>query len=201
MNKEEKLSFDVRRTVLLGAYMKAWGMPMSRVLAEKDDHIVEAYFFPASADGKINRYVTMGVSGHCMPNGKVADWELLLALPTDNGGASEAEVISFLFDVMAYSLSPEVPFKLGLAIPESKLAPRSWAARALLIDEPRAEPEHLTEIQVGEESVKLLWIVPIHRDECELIYRDGLEAFDDAEAASQWSPADPCRPSFLSKNI
>jgi len=197
MAKEQEFQHDVRRTVLLGAYMGAWGMPSSRTVTRRGEHVVEAYTFPAVDGVPVNRFATVGISGHEMEDGRKADWELFLALPPDNAGASDEEVLSFLFDVMAYSISKVKNFDLGTIIPESPLAPQSWTARALLVDEPRAEPEFLSEIELGPEVVRLRWIVPIYRDEFEVIRTNGLDAFDKAAETSEWSPADPRRPSFL----
>lgn len=48
--KERELSFDIRRTVILGAYMREWEMPEYRVILSKPEtgvH-VEIYYFPAA---------------------------------------------------------------------------------------------------------------------------------------------------------
>lgn len=200
MNEEIKFKLDIRRTVLLGAYMKAWGMPSSRTVARKGEHVVEVYAFPANDDARVNRFATVGVSGHVLEGRNVADWELFLAVPTDNAGASDEQVVSFLLDVMAYSVTKVKEFGLGTIIPESPLVPQSWLARAVLVDEPRAEPEFLAEMVLGAELVKLRWVVPIHGDEYEAIRSNGLDAFDQAAETSEWSAADPRRPSFLQPN-
>jgi hypothetical protein len=93
-------------------------------------------------------------------------------------------------------LREDVAFEIGNAFPPSVLAPPAWTARAFLVDQPRAEPEFLSSMQVGAYEVKLFWIVPIHEDEFSLIKHSGVEAYDQIEAASEWSPADPLRASF-----
>jgi len=199
MNKEHELSLDIRRTVLLGAYIQAWGMPLDRTISRKGDHRVEVYSFPHSGKARLNRYATVGVSGHSLPDGKVTNWELFLVTPEDDAGASSGEVVSFLLDVMAFSLCQNVRFEIGKAFDESPLAPKSWKARAFLLDEPRAEPEFLSEIHVGAECVKLIWVMPVHKDEFEIIKKSGIETFDEAAEMSEWSPADPRRVSFFDK--
>ncbi|MBC3876122.1 suppressor of fused domain protein [Undibacterium flavidum] len=197
MNDDGALAFDVRRTVLLASYIQAWGMPHSRTISEKGNHRVEVYFFPSKDDDVINRYATIGLSGHVSDTGKVLDWELFMAVPSDNAGATIDEIIFFILDVMAFSQRKDVPFKIGMAFAESPLMPQQWRSRAFLIDEPRAEPESLSEIKLGSEVVKLFWIIPIYKNEYEAIRDGGIEKFDKGEAASSWSPADPSRPSFL----
>lgn len=195
MQLSKELELDLRRTLLLGAYMRAWGMPLERNVSRKGEQAVEVYAFPALGDSKVNRYATVGLSGLAREDGQPVDFELLLAVLADNGGATAGDVTSFLMDVVAYALRREVRLHEGSTVPESPLAPKAWAARALLIDEPRAEPEELAEIAVGPQRVKLWWLVPIHGAEQALIVSKGLAAFDAAQEASEWSLADPGRPS------
>lgn len=51
--KERELSFDIRRTLILGAYMREWQMPEYRVILKKPETgaYVEIYYFPA-VEGK-----------------------------------------------------------------------------------------------------------------------------------------------------
>jgi hypothetical protein len=193
----DQLAFDVRRTILLAEYMRAWGMPLERTVTRKGDHTVEVYFFPAKGEEVVNRYATVGISGYLRSNGRVADHELFMVTPADDAGASNAEVVAFVFDIMAFSIRDDVSFEIGKIFDETPLAPKSWTARALLVDEPRAEPEYLSAIHVGSECVKLLWLMPIHKNEFESIKKSGIEVFDRAAEASEWSPADPGRPSFI----
>jgi hypothetical protein len=95
-----------------------------------------------------------------------------------------------------YSLRKDVNLHEGSTIPESPLAPKRWAARALLVDEPRGEPEYLVETMIAKELVKLWWLVPIHGAERELVLSKGLTAFDEAYSKSNWSLVDPGRPSI-----
>lgn len=193
----DNLEVDARRAVLLGGYIRAWGMPSQRVVARRGNDAVEVCAFLAAGEGKLNRYATVGVTSLRRDGGALATWELYVVVPRDNGGISEAKVTSFLLDAMSYSLRSDVRFAVGETIPPSTIVPKEWKARALLLDEPRGEPEYLADVHLGIQHVKLLWIVPIHADERELILSDGIEAFDRAESASDWSLADPRRPSFL----
>jgi len=193
------LERDVRRAILLGAYVRAWGVPINRSLARRGSEIIEVYAFPGRKDERVNRFATVGVSALRRDGDKLANWELLLVVPADNGGASEGEVISFLVDTASYSLRSDVRFNVGQTIPPSPLLPSCWGARALLLDDPRGEAAELSDSHVGIQHIKLVWLVPIHTDERDLILSRGIEAFDHAEAATQWSLADPNRPSVLAK--
>jgi len=46
-------------------------------------------------------------------------------------------------------------------------------------------------------SVRLLWIMPIYQSECDAIARDGMDAFDAGMQDSDYSPADPSRPPYV----
>lgn len=198
----DELERDLRRAVLLGGYVRAWGMPSKRTVARREREIVEVYSFPASATSRVNHYATVGVSASVREGrqGALAGWELCIVTPPDNGGASEDRVTSLLLDVMSYSLRSDTRIAAGQTIPPSLLLPSEWSARALLIDEPRGEPEWLAHAHVGVQHVSLLWLVPIHSDEQSLILEQGIEAFDEAESLSEWSLVDPNRPSFLVRN-
>jgi hypothetical protein len=192
-----ELERDVRRAVILGAYEREWGIPSQRVISHRGSDVVEIYTFPGSSGQHVNRFATVGVSSIRRESGTLAAWELYIVVPKDNGGASVEEVTNLLLDVMAYSLRQDVRFAAGETIPESPLLPRSWKPRALLLDEPRGESETLANFHVGLQHVKLVWLVPIYSEERALIGQRGIAAFDDADQHSEWSLADPARPSLV----
>lgn len=49
----------------------------------------------------------------------------------------------------------------------------------LFVDTARGEPEHFDNILIGDQVVKLLWIIPIFESEYAFISKKGLIAFDD----------------------
>jgi hypothetical protein len=120
-----------------------------------------------------------------------------MCLPKDLAGASIDEVISFILDVAVHSLRRDVNFEIGATISETSLMPQSWAPRALILDEPRGEPEELEYFHIGHQHVNLIWLVPIYKAEYELIAREGVDAFYRLEEQSDWSLADPNRPSVI----
>ena len=184
---------DVRRTLILGGYIRAWGMPDSRVVSRQGSDAIEVYSFP-SPGSPVHRFATVGVSALRRENGDRSDRELFMALPPTLGGAEFEEVTNFILDVCIYSLREDVDFARGQTIPPTDRAPSAWAARAALLDEPRGEPEELAQLRVGSQQVELVWIVPIHQHELELIHSKGLDAFDQLQELSDWSLADPNRP-------
>lgn len=194
-----KLVFDIRRTLILGVYMRHWGMPEYRWISRREDHTIEVYSFPPREDEVVHRFATVGVSAVNREDGKPANYELCMVLPDELGGASADEVASFMLDVAVHSYRKDVRCSVGATIPETPLMPAKWRPKALLFDELRGEPEELSHISVGNQSIELLWLIPIHGDEYELIHSEGIEAFDVLDAQSDWSVADPGRPSFVSK--
>jgi hypothetical protein len=187
IDSENRFAFDLRRTLLLSRYIGNWGQPDKRRVAEKGDERIEVYCFPG-AGTRVTRFATVGLSA---PEGP--DAELLLTVPADHAGASLDEVFSFVLDVAVYCRRPGIHLEPGSLVPESPLVPKAWRARALLFDEPRGEKEELEQTHVGQQAVRLIWAVPIHGDEYNLIERDGIEAFDRRIEEAGMSLAEPDR--------
>jgi hypothetical protein len=194
-----KLVFDVRRTLILGLYIKHWGMPEYRWVSRREDHVIEVYSFPPREDEVVHRFATVGVSAAKREDGNQANYELCMVLPDELAGASVDEVVSFMLDVAVHSYRKDVRCSVGATIPETPLMPAQWPPKALLFDELRGEPEEFSDLSIGSQSIEVLWLIPIYRDERELIVNEGVEAFDLLDAQSDWSVADPRRPSFVSR--
>ena len=75
-------------------------------------------------------------------------------------------------------------------------APEGWP-KALLFDQPNGEPEELSCFHVGAQHINLLWVVPIHGAEYELIKKVGIESFDKAIQSIELSLVDVRRPSCV----
>jgi hypothetical protein len=187
---------DLRTAVVLGNYVRHWGLPDERVTSSRHDEVVQVYSFPPNETSAVHRFATVGVSGVAKADGKPAQWELLMVLPADLGGAQRTIVTNLLLDVMAYSLRTDVRFAAGTTIPVSPLTPSVWNARALLIDEPRGEAPELSTFHLGVQHIDLFWVVPIHEAEYHLIKEKGLSALDDASSATNSSLIDPNRRSL-----
>ena len=186
--------FDIRRSILLSSYMKEWGMPSVRNILTRDDTVVELFSFP---DRKIQRFASVGLSGCNISGETKIDSELLLVVPRDIAEEQSKEITNYIFDIIAYLINTRGgKVKSTDLIPESPLAPAGWP-RALLFDEPRGESEELETLHFGVQHIHLLWVVPIHGQEFELIQSKGIQAFDDAVNELELSVVDVRRDSCV----
>lgn len=194
--KARELSFDIRRTVILGAYMQEWQMPEYRVILSKPETAVhvEIYYFPAAGEDEIARFATVGLSANHRSNGHKAGTEWMLALTSDLGGESVDRIFTYLSDLLAHHIESAGDSRIPRVMGESPLAPANWTTTALLLDELRGESEDLEEIKVGSEGVQILWAVPITGHEAALILREGVESFDAYIEDIEHSIIDPRRP-------
>lgn len=177
------MSFDIRRSILLGKYIDQWGLPLKRTISTKEGNFqgVEVYEFPPKNDG-VYRFVTIGLSCQTLDSGVVANWEFLFCLPDSLGSANSSLVVNYLLDIMGYSLRAEVDMKVGVLIPVSSLAPDCWSTKAILVDEARGEAKEMSSHCIGNQNIELLWLIPITSSEYELIKNKGIEEFDQLEA-------------------
>lgn len=198
MDSDATFERDVRRSIVLGAFVTHWGMPELRKRFQNGTDLVEVYFFPGTPAQKVSRVVTVGCSGF-VKEGHTRS-EFLFVLPKSLGGAQWDEVADFLMDVVAYFQRYSVRIEESATIPESQLAPKSWATRALLVSSPTGEPEALEDLHVGSQHVRLWWLVPIHAAEQKMIAADGLDGFDELIRASDTSLVDIDRPPLIAGN-
>jgi hypothetical protein len=180
---------DVRRSIILGAYIQHWDMPKYRRVATRKTDRIEVYSFPSNANAPVYRFATVGISGIKKKSDRI-NKELMLALPPDLGGATDDEVFKFMLDVSSYVVDELDMTEPPMITPETPLAPKEWRTRALLFDQARSEPEELSELVVGPDTIELLWVIPIYASEYELISNSGVEAFDALADQAELSPAD-----------
>ncbi|WCM89483.1 suppressor of fused domain protein [Acidovorax sp. NCPPB 3576] len=194
-SRDEKFSFDVRRSIILGHYMHEWGMPEHRVITVKASRKihVEIYYFPAGKNSKVSRFATVGLSMARRPSGALVSAEWMLALTSDLGGESSDRVFSYVVDLIAHHIENAASSTPPIVMAESEIAPAKWSSKALLIDELRGESESLEGIAVGSESVPVLWVIPINSREVDIINREGVEKFDEIIEKSIYSIVDPQR--------
>jgi len=199
MTKDEEFHFDILRTILLSKYICHWGHPEKRLIAEKKgQRPVELYIFPGDEGSKVVRFASIGISEQQGDSGeKLCSHELLLVLPSNLGGAKKSDVSDFFFDVMAYSLRPDVTFVPERTVPETKLSPKIWRQKALLIDEPHGEADEVRSFDLGGNKVNLLWIVPIYGAEQQIINDKGVEWFDAEAEKEDLSIVDLARECFV----
>jgi hypothetical protein len=167
-------------------------MPKRRQVMSKGDERIEAYFFPAGDAAPVARFATVGVSN--AEKGRHSELEFVV--PADLGGAEFEEVISYLFEKAIYFVENS-ELQVGDVLAPNKRCPPTWEARAILVGESVGESEALSKIAVGDHSVALLWLIPLHDDEYVYVRKAGVHAFLELERESEWSMADPNRPSVV----
>ncbi|MCL9662468.1 suppressor of fused domain protein [Paenibacillus hunanensis] len=194
-NPEQQLAFDIRRSIILGAYIREWSMPAYRVLLNHPDRAihVEIYYFPAADEDDIARFATVGLSNTFRSNGQSIGTEWMLALTAELGDESAERIFTYMCDLLVHHIEVAPDSRIPRVMGESELAPDHWSTRALLLDELRGESEELETIQVGDESIQMIWAVPLTTQEASLILQEGVEAFDSYIEESEYSIIDPCR--------
>jgi hypothetical protein len=197
-DNEKKFVSDIRRTTILGGYIRCWGTPEYRIIGQKENDEVEIYSFPSEVDKKVHRIATVGISGMKSESGKAFGYEFLMVLPKNLGESSFELIASFLLDLIAYCLKYDIEISEGKTISETPLMPNSWHPKALLFDQPWGEPEEIVSFHVGKQHIDLFWVIPIYQDEQELIKKEGIKKFDELRNKSGWSLADPKRPTCTS---
>ena len=194
--KEKRLVQDIRRTIILGTYLNEWGMPNERILSAKDSDLIEIYSFPPISGGNLWRIASVGMSGIKTESHTTNDFELLIVLENAYGQISFREIANFLMDIFAHSLRVSVKFEPEKTIPETHLMPSAIKPKAVLLDAPRAEIPNLEKFMIGNQEVKLLWVIPIFGNEQILIVEKGISVFDALQENSEYSLANVKRPSF-----
>lgn len=175
-----ELAFDIRRSVILSRYLKYWGIPEDRKSLSLNNSTVELYVFPGEDMDQVTRFATIGLSS-CQMNDKThCNSELLLVVPYETGHEQHEEINQYLLSISSYILNTlSRNIKAEDIIPPFTLAPNGWP-KAILIDEPRGEPEELASFPISEQHVSLHWLIPIFDEECTMIQTEGIEAFDQA---------------------
>ncbi|MFD1884934.1 suppressor of fused domain protein [Paenibacillus wenxiniae] len=194
-NHEQQLSFDIRRSILLHAFIQQWSMPAYRVMLNEPDQAihVEVYYFPAVTEEDVARFATVGLSNTVRSTGQTIGTEWMMALTSDLGDEPVERIFAYICDLLAHHIEVAPHSRIPRVMGESELAPDNWSTRALLLDELRGESEELEAIRIGDEIVQVIWAVPITGQEAGLILQDGVEAFDLYMEDSEYEIIDPCR--------
>jgi hypothetical protein len=71
MNQQEEKNLlqDIRRSIILSAYIGHWGFPDQRTISHRGDDVIEVYSFPPQFDEKVHRFATVGISGIARQDG------------------------------------------------------------------------------------------------------------------------------------
>lgn len=192
----DELDFDIRRTILLSNFINEWGGPSDRKVINKGANSpVEIYVFPSE---KMLKFVTIGLSAQVNKiTYEAVNYELLFACGRDLAGATIGDVIDYILDIAVYSFTHATRFDVDYLIHNSQVAPNSWMMRSILVDEARAEPESFEKIRVGEQSVQLLWLIPLFEIEYNFIKIKGADKFDEKCQASDIHVIDLNRKPFV----
>src|SRR5262245_3248388 len=108
MSKEDPSSafeFDVYRSVILGHYIRFWGLPRTRFAVElHDGSPLEVYAFPPETEDAAYRFATVRMSAKHPATTSRAHCELFLAVPSNLCGATDRSVLDFMVDLAAYGI-------------------------------------------------------------------------------------------------
>lgn len=188
MSSIDKLNFDIKRSIILAEYIKCWGMPEDRklikieALNENIARPVELYIFAGEDMDQVSRVATIGLSSYKFPEGKSCHSELLMVLPYDLVDDEIGAISHYISDICHHiinSLQRNLIATEVLAEENIERVPVGWP-KALLFDEPHGEPSGLSNFYIGMQHVKLSWVIPIFKNESELIKTNGVDAFDKA---------------------
>ncbi|MFF2889156.1 suppressor of fused domain protein [Paenibacillus sp. NPDC057967] len=195
-SQEKNLDFDIRRTMILHLYMKEWSMPEYRVIMTKPEIgvTIEIYYFPSMNDHIPARFATVGLSNSIRKSGKPTETEWMLALKPDLGQETIDRIFTYFCDLIAHNIEHIQSSEVPRVMTESALAPENWTTKALLIDELRGESEDFEQIKIGEETISVLWVIPITSKEARIILQEGIDAFDAYIENLSYSIIDPTRP-------
>ena len=171
-------------------------MPEYRVILEnsKNAILIEIYYFPSISQDSPARFASIGLSNTLRRNGKPVSAEWMLALENGLGGESVNRIFSYLSDLIAHNIENIENSEPPRVLDESHLAPERWTTKAVLIDELRGESDSLEQINVGDQTIAILWVVPISKQELDIISTCGIEAFDQYIERISYSIINPTRP-------
>lgn len=155
-SKERELSLDIRRTVILGAYIREWKMPEYRIVLSKPETAVhvEVYYFPADAENEVARFATVGLSVTHRPSGQAVGTEWVMALTSDLGGESVDRIFTYLCDLIAHHIESAGDSRIPRVMEESPLAPANWTTTAFLLDELRGKVKSWRRFRSGARGLR-----------------------------------------------
>jgi hypothetical protein len=141
----------------------------------------------------VARLATLGLGTCHAGDGAPLHTELLLTLGTrELAEIGASRVTAFVADVAAHLLAQSIRPAVGSVLPHTALAP--WDPDAILFDAPRGEPQDLEQFDADGHELRLVWAVPIHASEADLVVRHGLAAFDLLVEINKCSLTDVRRP-------
>jgi hypothetical protein len=196
---EDRLHFDIRRSLILQNYIQVWGVPTCRFTREADASVVEIYFFESidnSGEDSIIHVATVGISS-CFDQGEIAS-EMFVVVSSSYSEATAQELCDLMISMSEYSRKNKGKVVYGETIDVINPIPSKWNAKSILICEPFGEPEELSVVNFNNQKIEIRWLLPIFSDEVSYIRKNGMIALFDLFENSEISIAEPTRGSILS---
>jgi len=199
MSEITEIEYDIYKALLLAHYINHWGKPKYSVKSKKEGSpAIYVYCFSRPYNNsKVVYFSTIGVALQKKPDNSFQGQEYFLVLPEEYFNTHKQEIFNYILDISVHRVLKSKK-NIPPIIMESKLAPKEWLTRSILIDDPRGESEEFSEnLLLGKNNPQILWIIPIYDEEYGLISKQGIEAFDKIEQESDYELIDVKRPSFL----
>lgn len=190
------LHVDIYRTIVLGHYIRYWGLPAYRriVRQDADRTSFEVYAFPSRGPGRPFRIASVGLAEKIKADGEREGKEYYMALQEDLGGATLDDVFNHFEALTTHIVFDEDRSTLPRALQPSMPAPAAWATTAVLIDEANAEKEGFSTVCIAcQFDIEIAWLIPLREMEYRFILERGIEEFDDLVQSSEQSLIDPKR--------
>jgi hypothetical protein len=182
---------------LLEIYRESWGEPREEVLQVSSEDGGQSFYVAIhETDGPFARVATVGLGTILAEDGLLMAVELVMALDRAELHELDPERVElFLSNIGSHLLHHSIRPLAGSTIPATSIAP--WGPDAVLFDTPRGEPEHLERFEADGVPRRLLWAIPVYREEARLVAQHGIEAFDALVSEHDVSLADVRRPNLL----
>lgn len=187
------------RRELLGIYRESWGEARDDVLEVRHGDGRQSFHVATyETGGTFARVATVGLGTTLAEDGLLLAVELVMALDRAELHELGPECVElFLGNIGSHLLQHSIRPVAGSTIPETSIAP--WSPDAVLFDAPRGEPEHLERFVADGVPRRLLWTIPVYREEARLVALHGIESFDALVGEHDVSLADVRRPSLAGR--
>jgi hypothetical protein len=182
---EDRLHFDIRRSLILQNYIQVWGVPTCRFTREADASVVEIYFFESidnSGEDSIIHVATVGISS-CFDQGEIAS-EMFVVVSSSYSEATAQELCDLMISMSEYSRKNKGKVVYGETIDVINPIPSKWNAKSV--------------VNFNNQKIEIRWLLPIFSDEVSYIRKNGMIALFDLFENSEISIAEPTRGSILS---
>lgn len=166
-----EFEFDLARSLLLGKYVGAWGVPSARKkFTFNQEDLAEIYFF--HSDGVV-RLCSIGCFR--IKSESSLRYEVLTVFDTGDRGYSEDAATEFMSDCLQFvfnSIDELATPKLVDYVFEDK------RSRIILFDEARGEDDSIANFAFGKDRIQLAWAAQLTPRELQIIKSRGMKHFD-----------------------